>query len=88
MQIDADIISIQQLQQRERAENDMKQLEHFFGVMWALKQSDAVLSGNKLFTECADLCLKKEKEVMRVISIDSSIGKELEHSICCRSVIS
>eukprot|EP00804_Cyclotella_cryptica_P007619 CCRYP_015221-RA/>CCRYP_015221-RA protein AED:0.02 eAED:0.02 QI:1662/1/1/1/1/0.66/3/96/695 len=93
-QIDADIISHQRIQQRERAERDIRKLEYFFGVEWALKQSEALSAGEKVINtwmksaEFADLCLKKEKEVKRVISMDSMVGTELDHSVCSRSVIS
>jgi hypothetical protein len=38
--------------------------------------------------ECADVCLKKEKELMRVMSLDSAVGNEQEQSISQRPVIS
>ena len=92
-QIDADILLEQREQRRFRLQSDIKQLYDLFQCQWALKERDVVSAHESAIqnwmvsAEFKDICLKKEKEIMRVMALGSRITNEHETALSNISAI-
>lgn len=92
-QVDDDLASWQQNRSKLRLKSDMNRLNDLFESKWATKQSEALATGEeeiKIWVaseEFADLCTKKEKEMLRAISLGSGVRSDQEKTISNPSII-
>lgn len=86
-QVDADLVGWQQNQRKLRLKSDLRRLNDLFESKWATKQAEALSASEEEINkwvaseEFVDLCTKKEKEMMRAISLGSGVRNDQENTI-------
>ena len=92
-QIAADILIQQRELRRQRVEFDLRRLENLFESKWAIKLANEISASESAIDrwmkspDFTNLCCKREKEIMRMMSLESGIKEEQEMAINNPAVI-